>query len=237
MKKADNPRNKTEFVPLTREEIREATAKRIDAIQQEFKDGFELISKHPKSVTFFGSARLSEDHTAYKTAVRLAHKIVDELGYSILTGGGPGIMEAGNRGAHEASGNSLGLQIKLPREQETNPYITEGVHFDYFFSRKVCLSFSAEAYVYFPGGFGTFDELFEILTLIQTGKIAKVPVILVGKNFWKHFDKLATRLLAKKKLIDASDIDLYTITDDLDEVVEHIKQAPIRNGIRFHTKK
>ena len=146
-------------------------------------------------------------------------------------------MEAGNRGAHEAGGKSLGLDIQLPHEQNANPYTTDSVSFYYFFSRKVCLSFSAEAYVFFPGGFGTLDEFFEILTLVQTGKITPVPIILFGKSYWKHIDKVIKKLLLKKKLIDPQDPKLYTITDSIDEAVEIIKQAPIRNGIRFTPKK
>jgi len=114
---------------------------------------------------------------------------------------------------------------------------TDSVSFYYFFSRKVCLSFSAEAYVFFPGGFGTLDEFFEILTLVQTGKITPVPIILFGKSYWKHIDKVIKKLLLKKKLIDPQDPKLYTITDSIDEAVEIIKQAPIRNGIRFTPKK
>ncbi len=234
MKKADNPEGKQQhFKPLTLEEIKKATAERIEKIQGEFKAGFDLIEKHPESVTFFGSARLSENHPSYITARRLAKKIVDELSYSVLTGGGPGIMEAANRGAFEAGGKSLGLQIKLPQEQISNPFTTEDVDFHYFFSRKVCLSFSAEAYIFFPGGFGTMDELFEILTLVQTKKIEKVPIILVGKNYWKHFNKLVTKLLARKELIDQEDTELYTITDNLDTIIKIIKETPVRNGIRF----
>lgn len=234
MKKADNPSGKVvKFKPLTLEEIHEATEKRIDKIQQEFRNGFELIEKHPKSVTFFGSARVSPEHPTYKKAQELSHRIAKEIGYSVLTGGGPGIMEAGNRGSFEAGGQSLGLHIELPEEQTKNMYVTDHTDFYYFFSRKVCLSFSAESYVFFPGGFGTFDELFEILTLIQTGKIEKVPIILIGKSFWKHFDKLVNRLLLKKNLIDEVDPKIYTITDSLDEAIELIKNAPIRNGIRF----
>ena len=234
MKKADNPKGKeTGFTPLTLEEIHAATEKRIEKIQKEFRDGFELIENSPASVTFFGSARLSENHPSYKTARNLAHRIVTELKYSVLTGGGAGIMEAANRGAFEAGGKSLGLNIKLPEEQTPNNYVTDQAIFHYFFSRKVCLSFSAEAYVFFPGGFGTLDELFEILTMVQTKKIGKVPIILVGKQFWKHFDRLIKKMLANKKLIDAEDRELYIITDNLDEVVSIIKEAPVRNGIRF----
>jgi len=234
MKKADNPQGKElGFTPLTLEEIHEATEKRIEKIQKEFRDGFELIENSPASVTFFGSARLSENHPSYKTTRNLAHRIVNELKYSVLTGGGAGIMEAANRGAFEAGGKSLGLNIKLPQEQTLNSYVTDQATFHYFFSRKVCLSFSAEAYVFFPGGFGTLDELFEILTMVQTKKIERVPIILVGKQFWKHFDRLIRKMLVNKKFIDIEDRELYIITDNLDEVVDIIKEAPVRNGIRF----
>jgi uncharacterized protein (TIGR00730 family) len=138
-------------------------------------------------------------------------------------------MEAGNRGAHEAGGESLGLTIKLPMEQVTNPFLTEHLDFNYFFSRKVCMTFSAEAFVYFPGGFGTLDELFEILTLVQTGKIPKTPIILFGKKFWKNLDKFIKKNLLKSEKIDKVDLNLYTITDDINEVLEIIKNAPLRN--------
>lgn len=242
MKKADNPQGKmTPFKPLTLDEIHEATEKRIERIQEEFSLGFEVIEKHPKSVTFFGSARLSENHPSYKDAYKLAEKIVKELGYSVVTGGGPGIMEAANRGAFSAKGKSVGLQINLPGgypyEHNKNKFVTDSVNFYYFFSRKVCLSFSAESYVFFPGGFGTLDELFEILTLIQTGKIEPVPIILIGKSYWKYVDLFVRKILLKNKLIDDSDSKLYTITDNLDEVMGIIKNSPIKNGIRFNPDK
>lgn len=240
MKKADKPEGK-EIVskPLTLEEIHEATEKRIEKIQQEFRDGFKLIEKHPRSVTFFGSARLSENHPSYIQARNLAKKIVGDLDYAVFTGGGPGIMEAGNRGAHETGGSSLGLRIQLPEAfaQKNNLYVSKYADFYYFFSRKVCLSFSAEAYVFFPGGFGTFNELFEILMLVQTGKIEKVPVILVGKKFWKSFDKMVKKLLLKKNLIDKDDVALYTITDRDTEILDIIKKSPVRNGLRFNPDK
>ncbi|MCI5108760.1 MAG: TIGR00730 family Rossman fold protein, partial [Candidatus Pacebacteria bacterium] len=229
------------FKPLTLEEIHEATEKRIEKIQEEFTEGFRTIEKHPKSVTFFGSARLSENHPSYKDAYKLAEMIVKDLGYSVVTGGGPGIMEAANRGAHENAGKSVGLQINLPGnypyEHNKNKFVTDSVNFYYFFSRKVCLSFSAESYVFFPGGFGTLDELFEILTLVQTGKIEPVPIILVGKSYWKYFDLFTRKILLKNRLIDESDSKLYTITDSLDEAIQIIKEAPIRNGIRFDPNK
>lgn len=138
-------------------------------------------------------------------------------------------MEAGSRGAHDASGRSLGLTIRLPMEQESNPYLTDSIDFYYFFSRKVILSFAAEAYLFFPGGYGTLDEFFEIIALIQTKKIEKVPIILVGKKFWKPIDKFIKKNLCQKyKTISQSDVDLYTVTDNEDEVIEIIRSAPTR---------
>ena len=146
----------------------------------------------------------------------------------VVTGGGPGIMEAANKGAFEAKGKSLGLTIKLPQEQTTNPYITNEVSFNYFFSRKVCLSFSAEAYLFFPGGFGTLDELFEILTLVQTRKIEKVPIILVGNDYWTALDAFIKEHLLSKEMIDSEDITLYSISENEDEIIEIIRNAPVR---------
>src|SRR5690606_36408416 len=162
--------------PVTIDELEEAIHNRISVIQKEFEDGFHFIKKHPKSVTFFGGARFDNTNPFYQQAVDLAKLLVKER-YTVVTGGGPGIMEAANRGAQEGGGHSLGLTIELPHEQVTNQYVTDHVGFNYFFTRKVCLTFSAEAFVYFPGGFGTLDEFFEILTLVQTKKIPKVPII------------------------------------------------------------
>ncbi|MDD3003247.1 MAG: LOG family protein, partial [Candidatus Shapirobacteria bacterium] len=128
------------------------------------------------------------------------------------------------------NGRSVGLTINLPMEQVTNPHLTDHLDFKYFFARKVCLSFSAEAYVYFPGGFGTLDELFEILTLVQTEKIAPVPIILFGKRYWKNLDKFIRKNLLKREMIDKTDVNLYTISEDIDEVIDIIKKAPVRRG-------
>ena len=218
----------TQRSPMTLAEVHEASDSRIDKISNEFSKGFEFIEGHPLSVTFFGSARLPEDNKYYIKARNLAGRIVNELNYSVLSGGGPGIMEASNRGASENNGASLGLSIELPHEQKTNPYVTEEMQFHYFFSRKVCLSFAAEAYVFFPGGYGTMDEFFEIITLVQTKKIEKVPIFLVGKDFWGPMHDFIINNLIKHQVISPEDIDLYRLTDDEDEIIEKIKTAPVR---------
>lgn len=230
-KHTDRPHKPEVQETFNLEKINEAMNSRLDVIEQEFKAGFDFIKENSKSVTIFGSARTLPKEKDYQMARELGRKISEELGYTVVTGGGPGIMEAGNRGAQEAGGNSMGMTIKLPMEQVTNPYLTGHMDFKYFFSRKVCMSFSAEAYVYFPGGFGTLDEFFEILTLVQTNKIEPTPIILVGKKYWKGVDKMIKKFLLKGEKIDPQDIDLYTITDDLDEVIEIIKKAPVRIGI------
>jgi uncharacterized protein (TIGR00730 family) len=223
--------NKTK--PVTLLEISEAAQKRVTLISKEFTNGFEFVKNYPRSVTFFGSARTKEGETYYEKAKGLAGKIVQELHYSVTTGGGPGIMEAANKGAFEAGGNSLGLTIDLPHEQSTNQYLTDREDFHYFFSRKVCLSFSAEAYIFFPGGFGTLDEFMEILTLVQTNKIPKSPIILVGWFFWSPLEQFFKEVLVENKTIDEKDLSLYTISDDEDEILSMIKKAPIRFGLKY----
>ncbi|MEX2368798.1 MAG: TIGR00730 family Rossman fold protein, partial [Candidatus Paceibacterota bacterium] len=182
---SDNDTNKTKKAlnqPLRLEELDEDLRNRIHKIRREFIRGLNFVGQHQHSVTFFGSARLTEDSSHYQRAVEIAQALAEE-GINVVTGAGPGIMEAANRGAYQAEGEnvgkSLGLSITLPEEQDINPYVVENEPFHYFFARKVALTFSAEAYLFFPGGFGTLDELFEILTLVQTGKIIKVPVIMV----------------------------------------------------------
>ena len=189
--------NKTK--PITLLEISEASQKRIALITKEFTNGFEFIKNYPRSVTFFGSARTKSGELYYEKAKELANRIVKELHYSVITGGGPGIMEAANKGAYEAGGNSLGLTISLPHEQLTNSYLTDREDFHYFFSRKVCLSFSAEAYIFFPGGFGTLDEFLEILTLIQTNKIPKAPIILIGESHWTPLEEFFKNIIIENR--------------------------------------
>jgi len=213
---------------LTVDDVDQDIKHRISVIQKEFSDGFNFVKSYPKSVTFFGSARLPETDPHYEQARRLGNLLAKE-GYAIITGGGPGIMEAGNRGAKEAGGDSLGLTIELPMEQSTNPYVTAHEDFYYFFTRKVCMTYSSEAFVYFPGGFGTLDELFEILTLVQTKKIPWVPIILVGIDFWKPLTTwIDTELRSRFHTIDAEDTDLYHLFDDEQMVVDLIKEVPVR---------
>jgi hypothetical protein len=207
----------------------EEAIRRSERINKELMTAFTFIRNSEKSVSFFGSARFKPTSEHYKEARYLAERIVKETGYAVVTGGGPGIMEAANRGAKESGGTSIGLNITLPHEQIKNSFLTDSLDFYYFFSRKVALSFSAEAYIFFPGGFGTLDELFELLTLIQTGKIPKVPIILMGSDYWQSLDNFIRRqMLNAHKSIDPADMKIYKITDNKDEVIEIIKKAPLR---------
>jgi hypothetical protein len=211
-------------------DIRKDERYELKEIHDEFKQGFEVIKKYPRSVSFFGSARFTSENEHYKQARSLASKIVKELGYAVVTGGGPGIMEAGARGAFEAGGTSVGMTIRLPHEQRDNPYLHESVEFKYFFSRKTLLTFSAEAFIFFPGGFGTLDEFFDVLTLVQTGKIPKVPIILVGRDYWEPLDTfIKTHILGAHRAINPDDMKLYRIIDKEDEIIEIIRQTPVTN--------
>lgn len=201
---------------------------RIFRIMAEFVDGFEFLQPLRKEVTFFGSARLSEHTRWYKEAVKLG-RMLAEHGFTIITGGGPGIMEAGNRGAAEGGGESIGLNIQLAREQRQNPYVKRGIGFHYFFTRKTMLSASAQAYVFFPGGFGTMDEFFEMVTLIQTEKMEPVPVICVGIDFWQPLqDWVRTKMIAEYETVLAEEITLYSIVDSAEEAFELIKDSKER---------
>jgi len=219
--------NETGEKPLTIQELAENTKRRVEDIAEEFRQGFEFIMNYPKSVTFFGSTKSKPEDFYYQKAEKLAGMIVRKLHYSVITGGGPGIMEAANKGAYEAGGNSLGLTIELPQGQLTNRYVTSTVGFHHFFSRKVCLSFCAEAYIFLPGGFGTLDEFTEILTLVQTGKIRRVPIVLVGLEYWKPILQFFKDTLLKEKMVDAEDLDLFTLTDDEEEIMEIVSKSPV----------
>jgi uncharacterized protein (TIGR00730 family) len=217
---------------MSRVQVHQAIHRRLDRIYNEFMSAFEFIKKYPESVTFFGSARFKEDDPYYQKARTLAGKIVKELGYSVLSGGGGGIMEASNRGAFEAGGKSVGLNIRLPNEQLPNKYTQKTLEVSYFFIRKVALSFAAEAYIFFPGGFGTLDEFFEIVTLIQTKKIPRVPVILVGNEYWGSIRNFLENIaLTKHNAILKEDLDIFTITENDEEIIDIIKKVPIRDHI------
>ncbi len=205
-------------------EIKTNDTWQIFRIMSEFVEGFETMSKLGPAVTIFGSARSKPDSEHYRLAVRIAKRLAEE-GYGIITGGGPGIMEAANKGAKEVGADSIGLNIDLPFEQSANPYIDPDklIDFRYFFVRKVMFVKYAQAFVVMPGGFGTLDELFEALTLIQTRKIDKFPVILFDSGFWKGLlDWIKSELLEKHRYISPEDLDIIYVTDDVDEVVNII---------------
>ncbi len=199
------------------EEQQKAIAKstrELRSSEEEFEAAFKILKKYPKRVTFFGSARLSPHYKSYQWARELASDLADD-GFAILSGGGGGIMEASNRGAFDEQLVSIGFNIVLPHEQHLNPYTTDSLAFNFFFTRKVMMTFYAHAFVYFPGGFGTLDEFFEVVTLIQTHKMPRVPIVLVGKKFWKPLDKFIRKHLLETGLISHGDQRLYVITDNL----------------------
>ncbi len=191
----------------------------------EFVEGFERLNEIGPCVSIFGSARTKPDQFYYIKAVEIAKKLTD-AGYGIITGGGPGIMEAGNKGASEEGGVSVGLNIDLPMEQNHNGFIDSDKNLDhrYFFVRKVMFVKYAQAFVVLPGGFGTLDELFEVLTLVQTKKISRVPVILFGTEFWSGLKDWIIQTLLAAGNISESDLDLFLVTDDVDEVIRCINR-------------
>ena len=193
-------------------------------IMAEFVDGYEKLAKIGPCVSIFGSARLAPDSEYYELAVEIAEKIT-EIGFGVITGGGPGIMEAGNKGARKGGGKSIGLNIELPFEQHFNPYIDKGysMDFDYFFVRKVMFVKYSQGFIVMPGGFGTLDELMEAMTLIQTNKIGRFPIVLVGSKFWSGLLDWFKTTLLENGMISEENLKLYRIVDTADEAVAHIK--------------
>lgn len=209
---------------LVRQKLIDAAEGRLDGVIEEFEHVFELLGRHEKTVTIFGSARKPQDDSVTIKTYELAKRLAEE-GFAIVTGGGEGVMEAANRGAYDAGGDSIGLNIHLPHEQSLNDYTTENFQFEHFFGRKVSMTLDASAYVYMPGGFGTLDELFEILALEQTYKIPRAPIILVGSDFWRPLhETIRSVMLEQYHTIADEDLELYEILDNDDEIIDRIKR-------------
>ncbi len=227
-------KNVIEFTGKIANDIKEEPW-RIFRIMAEFVESFEEMSKQGPAVTVFGSARTKPEEQDYKDAVKMG-ALLAEHNYGVITGGGPGIMEASHKGAKEAGGNAIGLNIKLPMEQTTNPFQTTSLDFHYFFIRKVCFLKYCAGVVVYPGGFGTLDELFESLTLIQTEKINKIPVVLVGKEFWTPMFAWIKNTMLRDKRISPEDLELFKIVDNADESMQylldsHMKGIDVIKGI------
>jgi len=196
---------------------------RVFRIMAEFVEGFESMGKIKPSIAVFGSARTKSSNKYYKLSVRVA-KELSKKGFGIITGGGPGIMEAANKGAHEADGSSTGVNIELPHEQYANPFIDRDklLNFRYFFVRKVMFFKYAQGYIIMPGGFGTIDEFFEVLTLIQTGKTERVPIVVMGKEYWQPLMSWLKKYMLDFKFIEDFDMELFKLTDDPKEAAQII---------------
>ena len=202
---------------------------RVFRIMSEFVEGFDEMSHIGRAVTVFGSARTKPRDRYYKATVDLSRRLA-ENNFAVITGGGPGIMEAANKGAAQGGGRSVGLNIKLPFEQCGNPYTNISVDFDYFFARKVCLAKYSTAFVYMPGGFGTMDEFFEVLTLVQTRKVPRFPLICFGRSYWSGLMKWANSTLKRGKYIGPEDTDLVTITDSPAKAMQIINEFHEKSG-------
>lgn len=207
---------------------------RIFRIIAEFVEGFEMLAKIPPAVAIFGSARVLPDSVAYQRAEAIA-ALIARNGYSVITGGGPGVMEAANKGASEAGAVSVGLNIELPLEQKPNIYANKLLNFRYFFVRKVMFVKYSVAFVILPGGFGTLDELFEAITLIQTRKIKPFPVILVGREYWKGLLDWVGDTLLREKMIAVEDLDILTTVDTPEEVLQWVQNSKVGNGAHSAT--
>ena len=210
---------------LASEETAADLERHVAMIAREFREGFEAVDKIDRpAVTVFGSARIREDDPTYSSARELARRFA-ERGWAVVTGGGPGVMEAANRGAKEGGGLSVGFNIELPQEQRINPYVELGMTFRHFYARKTMFVKAAEGFVVFPGGFGTADELFEALTLIQTGKVLHFPVVLIGSDYWEELLTWIRGELLADRMISQEDLDLLYVTDNLDEAIALVEEC------------
>lgn len=198
---------------------------RVFRILSEFVEGFESLNNIGPAISIFGSARVKKTEWAYKTTMQVA-ELLSKRGFAVISGGGPGVMEAANRGAKKGKGLSIGLNIQLPMEQKPNPYQDKSLVFRHFFARKVMFVKYAAGYVIMPGGFGTLDEFFESLTLIQTAKIRRFPVVMMGTSFWNGLLRWMDKTLVDEGMIDADDMNLFYVTDDPADAVDHI--------VKFH---
>lgn len=215
---------------LVRQKLIGAAEGRLVSVVEEFEEAFRILGKYPRTVTVFGSARLPQEHQACQQAFQLSGALA-QRGYAIVTGGGGGIMQAANHGAAAVDGASIGFNIQLPMEQKLNEYATEHYAFEHFFGRKVAMTLDASGYVFCAGGFGTFDEMFEILTLVQTGIVPASPIVLLGEDFWRPLDDFFRATLEKKyHTIAADDPDLYLITDDIDAALHHITARTVEQA-------
>lgn len=197
-------------------------------IQAEFVEGFDALARIPRAVSVFGSARLPETDPLYAAARQVGVELA-EAGYAVITGGGPGLMEAANRGCRDAGGLSVGCNIELPYEQRLNDYVDLGIVFKYFFARKMMFVKYAEGFIVFPGGFGTFDELFEALTLIQTGKAGRFPVVLYGSDYWGGLLDWLKNETLQRGMISTTDLELFKISDEPSECVRYIDEVASRS--------
>ncbi len=230
MTKQKTKKNEPELLHLdselspTKKDFRDTFQWKVFRIMAEFVDGFHFIANFKKTVAVFGSARLSPQNKYYQEASKLG-QLLAKAGYTMITGGGPGIMEAANKGAFKAGGKSVGLNIQLPSGQRMNPYVKSPMGFNYFFIRKVILSFASQAYIFFPGGFGTLDEFFEMVVLVQTKKITKpIPIIVVGKEYWQPLlNWLKLEVHEKHKTIGKKDLEIFQLVDSAKEAFEIIK--------------
>ncbi len=210
---------------ITKKHLGEVEPVRVSKILDEFKKGFKFLKKYNKTVTFFGSSRAKPETKYYKEAVELA-KALSKKGYTVVTGGGQGIMEAANKGAFLAGGNSVGINIILPKGEKRNKYVKDAMSFHYFFIRKVMLTFACQAYIFLPGGFGTLDEFFEIVTLIQTKKVKKIPIILIHKDYWQPLLQWIEEVVYKRKrAVSRPDMKVYHLVDSIEEAVKLLNNS------------